>query len=459
MGIVCLWGLGETAAGAVLLRIPVITGVGVVSPFGVGTAAFYEGLAQGHSAVRRLAWAGVAALPVGVAAEVPVELSQADALIGQAEALLGCGLSSRQSAWLHRAEGEGALVDRKLGFAVLAALQACQAAGYSTGLSQLEVCVGVGLELGILPELAQLVRAVPGLPPRLDFSTQPLTPPIRLRTPVDLVPRMLTGLLGLSAIPQINVSACAASALALADAASRVARGQAVAVLAGGTDSMVNPLGLGGMARLGAPSPRAASSACRPFDLQRDGLVIGEGAAFFVVEDLRAAEARGQPVLARLCGWGSSQDAYRVTAPRPDGATQALAIRQALQRAGVGPSQIDYINAHGTGTPLNDPAEAQALHAALGDAANHIPVSSIKGAVGHLMAAAGAIEAAACLFAIERQIVPGTAHFQTPDPSCPLAVVGPTPMATRVRTALSNSFGFGGQNACLIFSHPTWSLH
>ena len=213
---------------------------------------------------------------------------------------------------------------------------------------------------------------------------------------------------------------------------------------------MVNPLGLGGMSLLGAPSPRDYAEACRPFDLRRDGLAMGEGAAVFVVESHQRALKRGAPILAEIAGWGSTQDGYRITAPRPDGSMAARAMTLAMEKAGIAPQDLDYINAHGTGTPLNDPAECEAIHRALGEVAPRVPVSSIKGAVGHLMAAAGAIEAAACLIAIEDQIIPGTTNLQSQDPRIPLKVIGPEPEPATIGHVLSNSFGFGGQNATIV---------
>jgi 3-oxoacyl-[acyl-carrier-protein] synthase II len=216
---------------------------------------------------------------------------------------------------------------------------------------------------------------------------------------------------------------------------------------------MVNPFGLGGMARLGAPSPRGdAEDACRPFDRHRDGLAIGEGAAMFVVEDEARARGRGARVLARILGWGSTQDAYRATAPRPDGAAARVAIERAVAR--VPAATIGYVNAHGTGTPLGDPAECKAIRGAFGAHADAIAVSSIKGAVGHLMAASGAIELAASLLAFERDVLPGTAHLRERDPECDLDVIGPAPRAGRIEALLSTSFGFGGQNAAVVLGRP-----
>jgi len=249
----------------------------------------------------------------------------------------------------------------------------------------------------------------------------------------------------------VHASACAAGGLAIAHAASLVERGAAELVVCGGSDSMINPLGIGGMSRIGAPSPRAEADACRPFDRHRDGLAMGEGAAVFVVEAEARARARGARPIARVLGWGSTQDAYRATAPRPDGAMARVAIERALARARLDGRDVGYINAHGTGTPLNDPAEARAIRAAIGDRA---AVSSIKGALGHLMAASGALEAAACLLAFEADVLPGTAHLRERDPECELDVIGPAPRRAVVDVVVSNSFGFGGQNVSLVLGRP-----
>jgi 3-oxoacyl-[acyl-carrier-protein] synthase II len=215
---------------------------------------------------------------------------------------------------------------------------------------------------------------------------------------------------------------------------------------------MVNPLGLGGMSRLGAPSPRSAADACRPFDRRRDGLVIGEGAAMFVIEEEGHARARGATPLAYVSGWGSSADAFKVTAPRPDGSSASRAMVKALARAKLPPEAIGYINAHGTGTPLNDPAEVLAIRAALGAHAERVPVSSIKGAIGHCMAASGSIELAACVLALQTRILPGTAHLQEIAKDCDLDIIGQLPRAASVDALLSNSFGFGGQNATVLLT-------
>jgi 3-oxoacyl-[acyl-carrier-protein] synthase II len=310
--------------------------------------------------------------------------------------------------------------------------------------------IAVGLEAGFLEDLAAIYKSAD--PARFDWEAEgsaPL-PRVRLRSPVNLPAECVHRALGLTGPLVVEVSACAAGAFVIARGAALIERGAAGVVLAGATDSMVNPMAMGAFWKLGAPSPRPAPDACRPFDRRRDGLAIGEGSAMFVLESEDRARARGAKPLARVIGWGSTQDAYRATAPRPDGERAREAIAKAIRRAKINPSEIGYINAHGTGTPLNDPAEVKAIRGALGDAAEKVPVSSIKGAVGHLMAASGAIEIAACLLPLARGIIPGTAHHKERDPECDIDIVGEAPRRADARVALSNSFGFGGQNAAVI---------
>lgn len=244
-----------------------------------------------------------------------------------------------------------------------------------------------------------------------------------------------------------SFSACAAAAQAIAEGALALRRGLADVAIVGGHDSMIHPVGLLSFVVLGALSPGRS----RPFDRRRDGFLIGEGAAILVLERLGAAAARGAGVYARLLGAGTSVDAWNVTAPHPEGAGAELAMRRALLDARLAASEVGYVNAHGTGTPVGDVAEAQAIARVLGD----VPVSSIKGAVGHTIAAAGAVEAAACLAGFALGFLPGTAGLEDPDPALPVdALIEPVPR--EVGVMLSNSFGFGGQNACLALAHPRW---
>jgi len=306
-----------------------------------------------------------------------------------------------------------------------------------------------------------------------DWARATDAPGIRYRSPIDAPGELLADWLGICAPPFYDVSACAAGCLSVVQAARLVAHGLFDVVLTGGADSMVNPLGIGGMARLGAPSSRNAPDACRPFDAHRDGLVIGEGAACFVVEEEAHARARGAKVWGRVMGGASTQDAYRATAPLPEGLFAQRAMRRALRQARVKPADIDYISAHGTGTPLNDLAEARAIGAVFGSPRAapgeggttrggrvSPPVSSIKGAIGHGMAASGSLEILSCLWALMEGLMPGTCNLGAQDSDIHLDVIGPSPRPGRVRYALSNSFGFGGQNASIVLGRPeagpTW---
>ncbi len=415
-----------------------ITGVGVVSAFGVGAAALFDGLVAGASAISFIRSFDATTFPTRVAGEVPVVSTDASCLAKQ----------RGDEAMARELEASGALRDRKVSFALLAAAEAWRHAGCGDDEKRAPLSIALGLEQAFLEDLVPIFDATTGA---LAWDRAAMKPDVQFRAPVDLAARAVHAQLGLTGPTIVNASACAAGALAIAHAASLIERGEADVVVCGGADSMVNPLGIGGMSRLGAPSPRAELDACRPFDRRRDGLVIGEGAAMFVVEDLARAQARGAKPLATILGWGSTQDGYRATAPRPDGSAARRAMEKAIARSKLAPERIGYVNAHGTGTPLNDPAECIAIRGALGE---RVAVSSIKGAVGHLMAAAGAIEIAASLLAFDRDLLPGTAHHHEPDPDCAADVIGPTPRAAHVEALISSSFGFGGQNASLVLGRP-----
>jgi 3-oxoacyl-[acyl-carrier-protein] synthase II len=422
------------------VRRAVITGAGAVSAFGLGLPALFDGLAEGRAAVGPIRSFDASTFPVRVAGEVPVAAIEAEWLARELK-----GSSKGGEVALAAA---GALRDRKVAFALLAAAEAWRDAGEPV-TDGARLSFAAGLEQAFFEDLAPLWNGR-----SVDWSKDaeaPL-PSIRYRSAVDLGPRLVARLLNLRAPLFIHASACAGGGLAVAHAAALIERGDAEMVVCGGTDSMVNPLGIGGLARIGAPSPRNEPDACRPFDSRRDGLAVGEGAAAFVVEEESAARSRGARIRARILGWGSTQDGYRATAPRPDGAAAQRAMELALRRHGVAAERVGYVNAHGTGTPLNDPAESLAINGALKGA--RVPVSSIKGAVGHLMSASGAIELAACLLAFERGVLPGTAHHRERDPECPIDVIGELPRRAAVDVVLSNSFGFGGQNVTLALGNP-----
>ncbi len=253
--------------------------------------------------------------------------------------------------------------------------------------------------------------------------------------------------------PSLNcLTACAASTQAIGEAAEIIRRGDAEIMISGGAHSMIHPFGVTGFNRLTALStfnenPRAS---CRPFDATRGGFVLGEGSGIVILESLEHAQGRGAKILAEIVGYGSSCDAHAVTDQHPEGRGAIVAIQAALRDAEMTPQDIQYINAHGTGTKENDSTETHAVKVAFGDHAKNVPMSSIKSMMGHLIAAAGAVELITCVLAIRDGIIPPTANYSTPDPECDLDYVPNTARKAKVDVAMSNSFGFGGQNDTLI---------
>lgn len=251
-------------------------------------------------------------------------------------------------------------------------------------------------------------------------------------------------------------TACASGGQALGLAMQVIRRGEADFMLAGGFDSMINPLGLSSFCLLGALSTynETPQTASRPFDATRNGFVLGEGAAFLILEEWGKAKARGAKIYAELAGEGNSLSSYRITDSHPNGDGAIQAIKRALEDAGVKPRDVDYINAHGTSTKMNDLSETNAIKVVFGDRIANLPVSSTKSQTGHLIAAAGALEAVLSVKSIEQAQVPKTANLKTPDPECDLDYVVDGPREKSLGVVLSNSFGFGGSNSCLLFKHP-----
>jgi 3-oxoacyl-[acyl-carrier-protein] synthase II len=246
---------------------------------------------------------------------------------------------------------------------------------------------------------------------------------------------------------------CASGAMAIGEAFRQIRDGYADVMIAGGAEAPLAPLCFGAFALIRAMSTRNddPEHASRPFDSGRDGFVMGEGAAVLVLEEYGRARARGAHIYAEVTGYGTTNDAHHMTAPRPDGSQAARAMRLALDDADLTPSEIGYINAHGSSTPLNDPTETLAIRRVFGDVADRIPASGTKGYYGHALGASGAIEAAICALAIEREWLPPTVNLTEPDPECDLAYIAGSGRAARVEHVLSNSFGFGGINAALVF--------
>lgn len=251
-------------------------------------------------------------------------------------------------------------------------------------------------------------------------------------------------------------TACASGGQAVGTALKLIRRGIADRVLTGGFDSMISPVGISGFCLLGAVSPDNDSPehASRPFDLTRNGFVLGEGAGFLVLEEWESARRRGAHIYAELAGDGNSLSSYRITDSPPSGDGPIQAMRQALADAGGSPDQVDYVNAHGTSTPMNDRSESAAIQRVFGERAGQVSVSSTKSVMGHLIAAAGAVEAAVCALTIRNGLMPVNANLEQKDPDCDLNIVTGTPRSGRIRLAMSNSLGFGGSNSCLVFRNP-----
>jgi 3-oxoacyl-[acyl-carrier-protein] synthase II len=249
------------------------------------------------------------------------------------------------------------------------------------------------------------------------------------------------------------VTACAAATQAMGEAAHKIRNGEADVMLTGGTEAGICELGMASFSVMKVLSTRAdePAKASRPFDAKRDGFISSEGSAVFVLESLEHAQARGANILAELIGYAATADAYHMVAPCADGDGAARCMKLALQDAGVGAGEIDYVNAHGTSTPLNDAAETKALKVALGEHAYQVPISSTKSMIGHALGASGALESVACVKTLETGIIHPTINYEYPDPDCDLDYVPNEGRRSEVRIILKNSFGFGGQNACLVF--------
>jgi len=339
--------------------------------------------------------------------------------------------------------------DRFLQFAIGAASQAVEQAGLTSagGMSAPErfgVIVGSGIG-GVSTMEKQLAKMLAGGPRRVS----PFFVPMFIG---DMAAGMIAMRYGARGPNYATVSACASGGHALGAAFRSIRTGEADVMICGGAEATVTPLCIAGFASMKALSDRndTPSTASRPFDLTRDGFVLGEGSGILVLESEKHALERGASILGEICGFGQSADAYHMTMPAPEGAGAQIAIRMAIQDAGLEPSDIDYINAHGTSTPANDATETVAIKTVLGERAREIIVGSTKSMTGHTLGAAGAIEAGISLLVCERGLIPPTINYETPDPECDLdyGVDGVTEMP--VRLALSNSFGFGGHNVSLL---------
>jgi 3-oxoacyl-[acyl-carrier-protein] synthase II len=409
----------------------VITGLGVVSPLGSGVAPFWSNLVAGRSGIGPITLFDAATFPVRIGGEVHDLNLPA---LGRAFPIAR-GTRDRK-VWLGLAAADEALADARLA---------------RRDLADATLHVGVGLETFAVEEVTRAASA-PDLGAAVSALVLAPGGPV-LQTPLDRLSNLLGDHFGLSTGRFTNCSACAAGAQVIGEAHRLIQDGEASVALAGAADSMLNPLGLGGFSLLRVLSDEnhRPASACRPFDATRQGTVLGEGAAFLVLESLTHAASRGIRIYAEVLGYGSSMDAFRVSDPEPTGRGAVLSMTRAIADARLAPADIDAVSAHGTGTPKNDVVETSALKEVLGPRAHRVPVHAVKSMTGHMIAASGAVEAAAAVLTLARSTVPPTLNLAAPDPECDLDYVSTGARPFAGRTVLSNSFGFGGQNATLIF--------
>ena len=342
-------------------------------------------------------------------------------------------------------------MDRFAQFAAVAAQEACRQARLGPdSMDPYRVGVIIGSGIGGIITLSQQFEVLSERGPK---RVSPFLIPMMLADMASAQVSMVTGAMGAN---YCLVSSCSSGADALGQGWEMIRRGQEDVVLAGGSEAPIYPVAVAGFNALRALSrfnedPKRAS---KPFDLQRDGFVIGEGAAVLVLESQDSAEQRGVPVLAELRGYAATSDAHHLTEPGPTGESAAKAMTMALQAAGIDPSEVDYLNAHGTSTPLNDRQETKAIKVALGEDAYRIPISSSKSMTGHLLGSGGALEAVICLMAMQDGVIPPTINLMEPDPECDLDYTPNQARPATLNVAMSNSFGFGGHNSVLVFANP-----
>ena len=402
----------------------VITGLGAVTPLGLDVGSTWDGMIEGRSGIAPITLFDANELESRIAGEV--KGFDADAL-----------LSPREARRL----------DRFCQFALVASREAIADAALVIDDSNSEdVGVLIGSGIGGINTLTEQLEVLRTKGPR---RVSPFLVPMFI---IDLAAGQVAIAVGARGPNFATVSACATSAHALGEAAEIIKRGDARVMIAGGSEASVVPIGVAGFASMRALSTRndAPERASRPFDAERDGFVMAEGGGVVVLEAESFARTRGAHIYAELAGYGASDDAYHITAP-PDGGEGAVrSMRIALRKAGCDPSDIQYINAHGTSTPVNDRIETAAVKEVFGGHAHRIPMSSTKSMTGHMLGAAGVVEAIACIKAIEESVIPPTMNYENPDPECDLDYVPNTARQQKVDAALTNSFGFGGHNVSLV---------
>src|SRR4249919_2499089 len=416
------------------MRRVVVTGLGMVTPLACGVEPTWRRLINGDSGARRIETFDVSDLPAKIACQVPRGDGSSD--------------SFNPDQWMEPKEQRK--VDDFIIFAVAAAQQALADAGWKpvTHEDQISTGVMIGSGIGGLTGIAETAIVLKERGPR---RVSPFFIPGRL---INLASGYVSIEHGLKGPNHAVVTACSTGAHAIGDAARLIALGDAEVMVAGGAESPVNRISLAGFSALRALSTNFnddPTRASRPYDKDRDGFVMGEGAGVVVLEALDHAKARGAKIYGELIGYGLSGDAHHITAPAPDGDGALRCMSAAIRRAGISASDIDYINAHGTSTPLGDEIELDAVQKLVGNSASHTSMSSTKSCIGHLLGAAGAVEAKFSILAIRDGVAPPTINLDNPSVDTPIDLVPHQMRKREVDTALSNSFGFGGTNASLIF--------
>jgi 3-oxoacyl-[acyl-carrier-protein] synthase II len=407
-------------------RKVVVTGMGCLSPVGNTVKETWDSLLAGKSGAGPITLFDASRHKTRFAAEV--KGFDAVSLFGNREARK---------------------MDRFTQFATAATLEALESAGLKiddSNRDRIGVLIGTGIGgIGTIMEQAEVLRE------RGPERVSPFLVPMMIS---DGAAGMLAIRVGARGPNMALATACASGNNAIGEAMEMIRRGSADAMIAGASEGALVPITMAGMNVMGALSTRNddPQTASRPFDRNRDGFLMGEGAGILILESLEHAQARGANILCELSGYGTTDDAHHISAPAENGAGAAISMQHALDDAGLQVTGIDYINAHGTSTPLNDKSETAAIKTVFGEQAYRIPVSSTKSMTGHLLGASGAVEAIFSVLAMREGVIPATINYQTPDPECDLDYVPNQPRKAAIKHAMSNSFGFGGHNATLVFS-------
>ncbi len=411
------------------MRRVVVTGMGAVTPLGIGVGPTWDAVLAGRSGVGPITKFDPSQFATTFAAEL--KGFQAEDYVDKKEI-------KRMDAFIHYAMASAHFAMTDSGLAI-----------DDSNAARVGVFMGSGL--GGLSTLERYHQAY------LEEGVRKISPFFIPMLISNLAPGHVAIKYGAKGPNITTTTACAASSHAIGEGALAIRRGVCDAVIAGGAEATITPMGLGGFCAMKALSTRNDDppGASRPFDKDRDGFVMGEGAAIIILEELESAKKRGATIHAELCGYGASGDAHHVTAPSPGGEGAARCMQAALDDARVNAADVDYINAHGTSTPYNDLFETMAIKTVFGDHARKMMVSSTKSMTGHLLGAAGAVESVFSVLALRERIVPPTINYTTPDPECDLDYVPNTARRQPIRYALSNSFGFGGTNSCLLFGRFT----